>query len=397
MNIRRENDAQIIRLDNVLFAGGRQGTIYELPGYSDLVAKILLTQSSATDARLEAQRQTSLPTSIDGGQVTIMWPKGRIYSHPDGDVIGYEMEYARGKQPIIDYYNPTGSRPYLDYAFRLRVARNVASAVALAHDHGLVIGDLSHSNVLVGRDGSISLIDTDSWQITTPSQIIRCPVATPEYTPPELHGCDLSTLDREPWHDTFALAVLIHQLLVLGNHPFAADHVAGPDLSLQQRIRQGVWPYSKKSRQGYRPRPGAPFDLLHPDLRILATRCFEDGHSLPSLRPKAIEWKQTLDQASADRVFLAAIAQSESQAMSDQRVAVSSKAAHAQQLPKVEIRQLLKKKRVIYVAAALTAAAIAYWAFTDSPVPAPPHHFEEIYGPGKPTPTLWKNLAEEPD
>jgi hypothetical protein len=185
---------------------------------------------------------------------------------------------------------------------------------------------------------------------------------------------------------------LIQQLLVLGNHAFAGDRVAGPTLSLEQRIRQGMWPYSNKTQHSYRPRPGAPFDLLHPDLQILAVRCFEDGHSMPRHRPKAIDWKQALDRASADRTFLAAVGQLEVKATNDQIAAAKGKAAHAQQLPKVEIRQLLKKKRVIYAAAALIAAAIAYWTFTDSPEPSPPHQ----YSPGKPTPTLWKKLAEEP-
>ena len=52
MNIRRENDPHVIRLDNVLFAGGQQGAIYGLPDL-DTVAKVLFAKSSKTEARLE--------------------------------------------------------------------------------------------------------------------------------------------------------------------------------------------------------------------------------------------------------------------------------------------------------------------------------------------------------
>ena len=86
-----------------------------------------------------------------------------------------------------------------------------------------------------------------------------CPVAKPEYTPPELQGKRLSSIVRTPEQDAFGLGVLIFQLLMEGNHPFRAQWLGkGDPPPLEERIASGAFPYTATPGLPVRPPKYAP-------------------------------------------------------------------------------------------------------------------------------------------
>src|SRR5436305_1951244 len=95
------------------------------------------------------------------------------------------------------------------------------------HSRDYVVGDVNESNILVADTALITVVDTDSFQVRDPDgkTVFHCPVAKPEFTPPELQGRQLHDVDRVPAHDRFGLAVLIFQLLMEGTHPFAGIYI----------------------------------------------------------------------------------------------------------------------------------------------------------------------------
>ena len=123
-------------------------------------------------------------------------------------------------KPLHDLYSP-GSRkihfPQADFRFLVRSAANIARAIASVHQSGCVIGDINHSSMLVSTKGTVSLIDADSFQITTSTNQFLCKVGVPEYTSPELQGQNLSTTSRTSNHDSFGLAIVIFQVLFIRN------------------------------------------------------------------------------------------------------------------------------------------------------------------------------------
>jgi DNA-binding helix-hairpin-helix protein with protein kinase domain len=152
-----------------------------------------------------------------------------------------------------------------------------------------VVGDLNESNVLVARSTLVTLIDTDSFQVQVPGRagtphIHFCEVGKPEYLPPELQSADLRKTVRVPEHDRFALAVLIFQLLMDGNHPFRARWVgAGEKPPFPERIERGLFPYREGA--GKYVEPVISIESMHPLLVDLFKRCFILGHESPSARP----------------------------------------------------------------------------------------------------------------
>jgi hypothetical protein len=214
------------------------------------------------------------------------------------------MPRMSGMHPIADVYNPRVRRqkhPWGDY-FRLHhTARNLAAAVHALHTRGYVIADVKPSNIFVTETALVALVDTDSFQVRDARRgiVYRCPVSTPEVTPPELQGQRLTDIDRVPEHDLFGVAVIIFQLLMEGTHPFdGLFQGSGDPPPYEARIAAGHFPYSGGRLVPFRPKPSAPpFGILHPTLQQLFRHCFEDGHYQPKARPDALTWRFALDEA----------------------------------------------------------------------------------------------------
>jgi hypothetical protein len=193
--------------------------------------------------------------------------------------------------------------PEFDRRYLHRTARNLAAALGALHARGYVVGDVNESNILVTPSALVTLIDTDSFQVHeygSAGEIIHtCPVARLEYTPPELQGKSLHNAERSPEQDAFGLGVLIFQLLMEGNHPFRARWLGKEEPPpLEERIRQGYFPYHHAIRSPVAPPPKTPeLNELHPVIAALVVRCFTEGHHRPTQRPTPEQWERAVAEA----------------------------------------------------------------------------------------------------
>ncbi|BAY23459.1 TPR repeat-containing protein [Calothrix sp. NIES-2100] len=291
---------------NVSLGRGGEACIYAVPSHSNLVAKVYHKPTTAHAYKLQAMlaNPPENPTA-SLGHISIAWPLDILRAVDGSDrIIGFLMPRIRGMRPIIDFYNPRTRRqhcPLFNYQYLLRTARNLAAAFAALHNSGYCIGDVNESNILVSDTALVTLVDTDSFQVTDPDShaVYRCPVGKPEFTPPELQNKIFSHYDREVTHDLFGLGVLIFQLLMEGTHPFSGIYQgAGEPPAYESRIASGHFTYSKKRQVPYQPTPIAPaWEILHPALQDLLWRCFEDGHQDPHLRPSAQTWLSAIAEA----------------------------------------------------------------------------------------------------
>ena len=124
-----------------------------------------------------------------------------------------------------------------------------------------------------------------------------CPVAKPEYTPPELQGKHLSSIVRTPEQDAFGLGVLIFQLLMEGNH---SEH-NGWEKAIPRRSKNAS-PSAVSHILLLQACPYARLNILRisicfiPDHRT-DPRCFIDGHRDPHQRPGASAWERAIAEA----------------------------------------------------------------------------------------------------
>jgi DNA-binding helix-hairpin-helix protein with protein kinase domain len=274
---------------------GGEGTVYALVSSPGEVAKIYRQP-------LVGEAAAKLEAMVSAGPGTLAihaaWPRALLRGK-DGRIDGFIMDRASEPFDIHEVYSPRDRARHLpgsDWGFLVRVAANTAIAFAAAHAAGIVVGDVNHGSVRVGRDGKVRLIDCDSMQFASGDRIYRCVVGIDTYTPPELQAQRLSDIDRTPDHDAFGLAVLIFQLLFLGRHPFSGVPVkTGGPTDIAGAIALHGYAYLDPPTL-LRPPPAAPpLSLVSEDMRALFLRAFQPASQPGStLRPSAREWAAAL-------------------------------------------------------------------------------------------------------
>lgn len=303
MRVQLEETGRVFTLVEPPLGTGGEAATHAVAESADFAAKIFHRPTPEREAKLAAMLATPPDDPTAGaGQPSFAWPVGRLLS-VDGGVafVGYLMSRVHHARLIHEFYNP-GARlrlcPLFHYGYLMRTARNLAVTVRSLHDCGYVVGDLSAANLLVSARALVTLVDTDSCQVPAAGRVFRCPVGTPEYTPPELQGARFADVDRGPEHDAFALAVLVFQLLMQGLHPFAGVYTGrGEPTSVPARIAAGHWPYASRPTP-FRPSPHAPpWEILPPAVGELFRLCFEEGHADPPRRPTARAWQRALREA----------------------------------------------------------------------------------------------------
>ena len=304
-------DGAPVPLGRRLAAGG-EGAVYEVHGRVGVCAKIYHagTRTAERRAKLEAMlaRVPADPTAAEGHR-SIAWPRELLFGGrgPAAPLAGFIMpRLPEDARTALEYLQPEDRmRLHPGWGFRhlLTAARNLAAAVAALHHAGTCIGDLNESNVMVSETARVTLIDCDSFQVPLAAGgLARCPVGRQEYTAPELVGRSLAETDRTPRSDTFALAVLIFQLLMQGYHPFNGRWLrAGEPPDIGRRIRAGMYAYG--GGRDLAPPPAAPpLAVLPRAARTALDRTFGPGIGRPEERPDARQWVAVLQASLGELV-----------------------------------------------------------------------------------------------
>ncbi len=235
--------------------------------------------------------------------VTFAWPQD-LLQNAQGQCLGFLMpEIVDGVKLSLVYNAKLRNRkaPRFNWYYLHTAALNFALALKSLHEEGYVVGDIKPQNLLVNSRALMSVIDTDSFQVRDPltQTLYRCPVGSEGFTPAELLGKELSTLDQTETHDRFRLGVMVFMLL-FGDQPFKGKWIGrGESPQPAELIRQGYWPYASNSM--VQPGPNTiPLSIIHPQLQVCFQRCFTEGHRNPQARPSAQEWGEALKLAIAE-------------------------------------------------------------------------------------------------
>ena len=283
--------SDIVRLGRRIGIGA-EGEVYEIQDRSDLVAKVYheppppeKAEKLVALSRLGNERLFNLSA----------WPVSTLRDAPDGEVVGFVMKKISQAEEVHALHSPKSRLqkfPEASWAFLIYVAANIARAVALIHEHGLVIGDLNPKNILVTRKATVYLLDVDSFQVSAGGKTYRCEGGFPEYTPPELQGVAFRDVDRAQEHDCFGLAVVIFQLLFMGRHPFSGRYLGAEEMPLERAISEYRFAYGAdaEARKMRQPPGTLALDSMPPPLVDLFRRAF-----LSTDRPRPCEWIEPLD------------------------------------------------------------------------------------------------------
>ena len=269
---------------------GGEGTTHAVLGRSDMVAKIYHSHRLPDRHQCEKLR-FQVAAQLPHIRKIAAWPQKLLFG--DGKTVGFLMPRITGKS-IHLLYRPDDRNqhfPKATWQSLIDVARNVAAAFHCLHQHDVIMGDVNETNVFVTAEtGEVRFIDCDSFQIQGANgQVFPCSVFTAGWAPPELIEAPSLISRRTVQHDLFGLAVMIFHLLFMGKHPFAGvppDHLLENSPSLEDLIKQAVFPYSQSKRGSFKPPPKFLTLQALPDaVANLFERAF-----LTRDRPSADEW-----------------------------------------------------------------------------------------------------------
>lgn len=295
---------------------GGEGIVYAVQG-TQLVAKIYKNVDPEVEGKLRYMVNHPIPQVVDQNGNPILnaaWPQDLLY---DGhrSFVGYVMPRIETGVEIFQVERgctaPKVKAKFPNYSWRLNVlvARNLAASVNILHKQGYILGDMNCKNFLVNTDGSISLLDTDSIDMTDPNtgKHYKCCVGMEDYLPPELQGRNLRSSNARytPQTDDFALAIHIFQLLMNNYHPFSGKQTVVKSSSSacgrMQQIAEGKCPYLHTYPDLTIP-VGAPrLEAIVPDYIITCFRNTFDYNSSNAYtkalsRTTAEQWTNSLRQ-----------------------------------------------------------------------------------------------------
>ncbi len=284
-----------IRLGKQLGKGG-EGIVLEAEGRNDIAIK--LYHPNKIGDRHEKLRAMIAARLADTSRL-VAYPLDIVFS-PSGQFAGFAMRKIGGHKPIHELLSPASRKNEFakaNFRFLVRSAVNVARAVASVHATGCVIGDINTSGVLVSDAATVSLIDSDSFQVADNLKTFLCKVGVPEFTPPELQGKKFEHIRRLPNHDAFGLAVMIFQILFMGRHPFSGRYQGKEFMPLERSIAELRFAYSSRVAETKTDPPPHVPTLADVPAPIAAAfeKAFGRGGVLQ--RPSAAEWVNVLEQA----------------------------------------------------------------------------------------------------
>lgn len=288
-----DSKGQSYVLTNQIGRGG-EGAVFACPNDLAMVAKIYhepIDDEKAGKLRWMAENKNDQLLKVAA------WIVDTLHDKPNGRVVGFLMPNVRAKE-IHELYSLKSRRvhfPEATWKFLIHTAANVARAFYNLHKNNHIMGDVNHGNCVVLRDGTVKLIDCDSYSISKGDFRYPCEVGVATHLAPELQGVDLGEAERLPAHDNFGLAVIIFQLLFLGRHPFSGNYLGDEDKSLEDCIREQRFAYGDRAitRNVKQPPGTLSLSAVSPRLATMFERAF-----LTVKRPEPREWIEALEDLS---------------------------------------------------------------------------------------------------
>lgn len=241
-----------------------------------------------TDRSADARRRVGFLT---GARVDRMCPVLCAPTDPvtSGALLGHYCALAPGLPMEQSLATPGG------FVEHLALALALAHAVECVHRQGIAHGDLHAGNVFMqrhDRSAEIHLIDFDNF--TAPGAPGPPCVGHALYMAPELRAALAAKRRALPdvRSDRYALAVLLHELVLLRHVAAGAD---ATDEAFARAMCAGRWIHDPAGPDRPRePTGGYPTETLDPDIARLFRRAFSLA---PDERPAAAEWAEVLRRA----------------------------------------------------------------------------------------------------
>ena len=270
-----------------MIARGGEGMIYKLeinPHYLVKICKADTMNNSRKQAAF-CERLNAMMALEDFRKADFLaWPQMPVFD-AGKKVIGFVMSRAEGRT-LRALYAPCQIRRFFPGWDRLQVTKtalNLVKAVQQLARYRVLVNDFNPGNFLVDKQGKVTLIDCDSFQIPGQGNLpFITRVFSPEYAAPELlFKPELLKSVRTPEQVRFSLAVVVYMILMSGLHPYARRGGCDP----VENLKSGKCPLDKTQRVRLPVGWNKSISWLPETLKEYFIKMFVEGFRDPSQRP----------------------------------------------------------------------------------------------------------------
>lgn len=314
------------------FGKGGQARVFKIQtkGYEDYCLKKFIRKEDAQKNydRISYMIQNPPHNFMGNSSFRICWPTAFAYDMQK-NFIGYIMPLAFSDSrdlKILEVYNAKPISQQAKYSKypnwfdkyeldtdkglknRMKMLCNWAIAIYSLHEtRKYVIVDLKPENVMATASGKISIVDTDSFQISENGKILFPGAAyTPAYFPPEGKSIKQNNAPFPIACDCFAAAICFYKILT-GVHPFGGTIKKPPYDQLETEeefINAGLFAYGDKKQflsfnESFNLHKH--FENLPPEIQVLFEKAFGNN---ANARPTMDEWGKTLHEVAISNTNL---------------------------------------------------------------------------------------------
>ena len=236
------SDGRAYELADGALGLGREGSVYRIVG-EPLVAKVYHNPTPETARKIEAMAAilSVLYERKKPLLLQLAWPFEALYERADGlwfkGFLMYEVPEGYVSIDAVSQFPANPAAPSMTERQKIKMLINLCNVTAELHDIGITLGDWNPRNFLVGEQGSLMLLDTDSYGFTLSDVSYQTTCAAPGYIAPEVLKLMETTCVSDfeslaaatnapvftPQTDDFGLAVHIFKMLNRGVHPYSGD------------------------------------------------------------------------------------------------------------------------------------------------------------------------------
>ena len=147
------------------FASGGEGDIFLVEGQPNLAAKVYRQVAMP----VTASKLRAMPHVVSQDLLSVCaWPQQLLFVQDGRGPVGFLMELITESYSVRSFYNPREcTAKFDDSSFRMTitVCNEIISAFSKLHAQGHLVGDVNPSNILIKQDGSVRLVDCDSFEV----------------------------------------------------------------------------------------------------------------------------------------------------------------------------------------------------------------------------------------
>ncbi len=302
------------QLSTTPLGNGGEGAVYEISNCKGSVAKLYHPQKlQSSGVQLEKKLKTMIShvqiNPVVDGFLKVAWPQDILYDD-NNRFVGFVMPKVDSGLKIYQIEQDEKHRlklfPNYTWKYAVQYAYNLSWVVCYLHLNGVVIGDLNMNNIVVDRQGHVTLIDCDSFDIKNlqTGERFKCEVGMEELLAPEIQGAVVvANADFTAASDDFSLAIHIFRLLMMNADPFCAALVgksvdSTTAFNTNRNIMNGESPFFRNIAGRKIPPWAPPLNMLPPEIvtafkNTFSYRQITIRQSI-SKRTTAEQWNQIL-------------------------------------------------------------------------------------------------------